>query len=197
LDIGKQLRKARRARGLTQEELARRANMSLNGLAQLEQGGRTDPHYSTLNKLATALDMSVAEFLEYERPLERAPFRGSRVEPGSLVSLGMWLEEHCGHAHLALPRDDFEAMFDELPEDSSERRTLALEVNEEYNVFCRFPKNVTPEQRVAMRKIIRDAIPEVAVKHVIALQEGALDRAYQEEAALIFEMERAIEQGTA
>jgi transcriptional regulator with XRE-family HTH domain len=69
LDIGKQIRKARRARGLTQEELARRANMSLNGLAQLEQGGRTDPHYSTLSKLATALDVSVTELLEEQRPL--------------------------------------------------------------------------------------------------------------------------------
>jgi transcriptional regulator with XRE-family HTH domain len=69
LDIGKQIRKARGARGLTQEELARRANMSLNGLAQLEQGGRTDPHYSTLSKLATALDVSVTELLEEQRPL--------------------------------------------------------------------------------------------------------------------------------
>ena len=64
LDIGKEIRSARKKRGLTQEELARRANMSLNGLAQLEQGGRTDPHYSTLSKLAVALDVSVGELLE-------------------------------------------------------------------------------------------------------------------------------------
>ena len=72
MDIGKQIRKARRARRLTQEELARRASMSLNGLAQLEQGGRTDPHYSTLSKLAVALDVSVAQLLEDERPLAMA-----------------------------------------------------------------------------------------------------------------------------
>jgi transcriptional regulator with XRE-family HTH domain len=64
LDIGKEIRKARRDRGLTQEELARRANISLNGLAQLEQGGRTDPHYSTLSKLAVALGVSVGELLD-------------------------------------------------------------------------------------------------------------------------------------
>ena len=64
MDIGKEIRSARKKRGLTQEELARRANMSLNGLAQLEQGGRTDPHYSTLSKLAVALDVSVGELLE-------------------------------------------------------------------------------------------------------------------------------------
>ena len=64
MDIGKEIRKARRDRGLTQEELARRANISLNGLAQLEQGGRTDPHYSTLSKLAVALGVSVGELLD-------------------------------------------------------------------------------------------------------------------------------------
>ena len=64
MDIGKEIRRARRDRGLTQEELARRANISLNGLAQLEQGGRTDPHYSTLSKLAVALGVSVGELLD-------------------------------------------------------------------------------------------------------------------------------------
>ena len=64
MDIGKEIRRARRDRGLTQEGLARRANISLNGLAQLEQGGRTDPHYSTLSKLAGALGVSVGELLD-------------------------------------------------------------------------------------------------------------------------------------
>ena len=64
IDIGKQIRAARKAAGLTQEGLARRANMSLNGLAQLERGGRTDPHYSSLNSIAGALGMSVGELLD-------------------------------------------------------------------------------------------------------------------------------------
>jgi transcriptional regulator with XRE-family HTH domain len=61
--IGERIRAARKAAGLTQEELARRASMSLNGLALLEQGERTDPHYSTLRKLASALGMTVAELV--------------------------------------------------------------------------------------------------------------------------------------
>jgi hypothetical protein len=44
-----------------------------------------------------------------------------------------------------------------------------------------------------MRSMIRAAIPEVAVKHGIALMEGGLDREYQEEAALVFELERALD----
>jgi transcriptional regulator with XRE-family HTH domain len=38
--------------------------MSVSAVAQIEQGGRTDPHYSTLEKLAGALNMSVGELLE-------------------------------------------------------------------------------------------------------------------------------------
>ncbi len=108
-------------------------------------------------------------------------------------SLAKWLEERCGHAYLALPKSEFEEMFDRLPEDSPERRELALEVNREYNAFCKFPKNVTPAERLSMRRMIRAAIPEVAVKHGIALMEGGLDREYQEEAALIFSVERALD----
>ena len=62
--IGDRIRTARRRARMSQEELARRAGMSLNGVAQLEQGERTDPHVSTLNKLAKALDVPVVELLE-------------------------------------------------------------------------------------------------------------------------------------
>lgn len=64
MDIGTRIRDARKAAGMSQDGLARRAAMSLNGLAQLERGGRTDPHYSTLEKLAGALGMSVGGLLE-------------------------------------------------------------------------------------------------------------------------------------
>jgi excisionase family DNA binding protein len=129
--------------------------------------------------------------------------RDARVQPeeppkaAAPPSLAEWLEERCGHAYLAMPRDEFEGMFDQIPEDAPERRELALEVNREYNTFCRFPRNVTPPERIAMRKMIRHAISEVAVKHGIALMEGGLDREYQEEIALIFDVERATESASA
>jgi transcriptional regulator with XRE-family HTH domain len=56
--IGSRVRRARKARGLTQEGLARAADMSLPGVARLEQSGGLDPHYSTLMKLADALEVS-------------------------------------------------------------------------------------------------------------------------------------------
>ena len=64
MDIGARVKSKRKRAQLSQEALARRAGLSLNAIAQLEQGGRTDPHYSTLNKIANGLGISVSEILE-------------------------------------------------------------------------------------------------------------------------------------
>ena len=57
--FGKMIRRERKEQMLTQEALARRASLSLNGIRQIETGERVDPHYSTLEAIAHALDMSV------------------------------------------------------------------------------------------------------------------------------------------
>jgi transcriptional regulator with XRE-family HTH domain len=179
---GERLRELRAEKQLSLREVEERGGPNKDTMSLAERGVHK-PHAQTLGRIAKAFGMSVAEL---SAELEGAP-----------PSLAEWLEERCGHAYLALPKGAFEDMFDQLPEDASERRDLALEVNREYNTFCKFPNNVTPADRIAMRKMIRDAIPEVAVKHGIALREGDLDREYQEEAARIFEVERATESATA
>ncbi len=173
------LKQARLRLGLSQRAVPGVAQDTLSAL----ESGRREPRPSTLRRLADAYGVQVADFFEEveESPKAAAP-----------PSLAKWLEERCGHAYLALPKGEFEEMFDRLPEDSPERRELALEANREYNAFCKFPNNVTPAERLSMRRMIRAAIPEVAVKHGIALMEGGLDREYQEEAARIFEVERAL-----
>lgn len=178
------LRAVRLQLGRTQRDVQAVAQPTLSAI----ESGRQQPHPSTLRKLAEEYGVEVRDFFEEvdQTPKSEAP-----------PSLAEWLEERCGHAYLALPKDEFEEMFDRIPENAPERRDLALEVNREYNTFCNFPKNVTSAERIAMRKMIRDAIPEVAVKHGIALMEGDLDREYQEEAARIFEVERATESATA
>ncbi len=77
-DIGRRIRKARKDAGLSQEALARRASMSLNGMASIERGEIVDPHYSTLVGLADALDMSVGELLD--SPKVEAPTSSHREE---------------------------------------------------------------------------------------------------------------------
>ena len=63
MDIGGRIRAARKALGMTQEELARRAGMSLKGMGDIERGAIPDPHYSSLNKIAEGLGVSVGELL--------------------------------------------------------------------------------------------------------------------------------------
>jgi hypothetical protein len=147
-----------------------------------------------------AEEEKLAPKVESRFSLEPSLFNGvederqrAELDERQRAELDEWLEERCGHAYLALPKGEFEEFFDRIPEDAPERRELALKVNREYNTFCDFRRNVTPSERLSMRRMIRAAIPEVAVKHGIALMEGGLEREYQEEAALAFELERTLD----
>ena len=74
------LRHHRRAAGLTQEELAERADLSTRGLAYLESGRQRAPHRSTVRRLAAALRLD----REREAALQdaaRGPAAGD--EPGA------------------------------------------------------------------------------------------------------------------
>ncbi len=64
MDISSRIKTARKIAGLSQEELARRAGMSLKGMGDIERGDIADPHYSSLSKIAAGLDMQVSELLE-------------------------------------------------------------------------------------------------------------------------------------
>jgi transcriptional regulator with XRE-family HTH domain len=63
MTIGPRVRERRTASGLSQEQLARQAGVSLNALHKLEMGRITDPHYSTLSGIAHALGVSVDELV--------------------------------------------------------------------------------------------------------------------------------------
>ncbi len=79
MDIGKRVRAAREAREMTQEELARRAGVPLNRVGRIETGVVTDPHYSTLFRLAGGLGLSMGELLEEESAVPKkalAPLSG-------------------------------------------------------------------------------------------------------------------------
>jgi len=61
--IGARLREARRERSLTQEQLAGLAGISRDLIAKLEQGRRTSARVQTLEQLAAALDIDIADLL--------------------------------------------------------------------------------------------------------------------------------------
>ena len=74
MSIGERVRTGRKALHLSQEEVARRAGVSLNQVNRLERGEIVDPHFSTLAGLATALDMQISELVgEPAAPLTEVP----------------------------------------------------------------------------------------------------------------------------
>jgi transcriptional regulator with XRE-family HTH domain len=73
--IGERVRAKRRSLDLTQEELARRSNLSLNLVNRVERGQIQDPHISTLRALAKGLSMPV-EMLVKETT-DQSPLAGA------------------------------------------------------------------------------------------------------------------------
>ncbi|MGW4370126.1 helix-turn-helix domain-containing protein [Nocardia takedensis] len=61
--FGKNIGDLRRARGMTQEQLAEKSNLALPTIAAIERGTRW-PRISTLQKLAKALQVSGGELLD-------------------------------------------------------------------------------------------------------------------------------------
>jgi len=65
------LRAIRRRKGLTLQALAKKAGrMSYTFLSNVETG-KADPSLSTLRRLASALEVSVSELVEDEKPKPR------------------------------------------------------------------------------------------------------------------------------
>lgn len=57
--LGEKIRKLRKSRDLTQEQLAELANIDPKTVIELEAGKRANPTLQTLNKLARALKTSL------------------------------------------------------------------------------------------------------------------------------------------
>lgn len=57
------VKKLREKLGLSQEKLARLADVSTNTIINIESGKQTNPTISTIKKIAKALDASVDELL--------------------------------------------------------------------------------------------------------------------------------------
>lgn len=59
----KNLAKIRKEKGLTQEGLARKADISFHTLVKIESGGIKNPRIETVMKLASALGISTDELI--------------------------------------------------------------------------------------------------------------------------------------
>lgn len=80
LAFGRTLRRHRLAQSMTQEALARSANISVNGVYMLEYGRRS-PTLDTIDALCTSLGVALSNFLA-EVESERIKMRGgTRIGP--------------------------------------------------------------------------------------------------------------------
>ncbi len=62
--IGKNIQKIRESKGISQQELAAKCNFEKSNMSRLE-AGRVNPTLSTLEKVAKALDVSLAELFTF------------------------------------------------------------------------------------------------------------------------------------
>jgi transcriptional regulator with XRE-family HTH domain len=65
-DLAGRIKRARKRAGLTQEGVARRAEISLNGYTDLERGIARNPHISTLRSIAGVLKVPVGDLVDEE-----------------------------------------------------------------------------------------------------------------------------------
>ena len=109
MNLGKNIRRMRQARGLTTVELARRARVTTGFISQLEHS-HTVPSLQTLQRVAAALDISLTYFLLEESLQPQVVRQRERqiIQPGadgSCVSLLSPLpSQHLELALLKLPR---------------------------------------------------------------------------------------------
>ena len=96
IDVGRNLRRLRRASGLSLRSLAERSRLAVNTLSLIENN-RTSPSVSTLQQLAIALEEPITSFFESDRPKQRVSYvkadRGPKAtfDHGALEDLGAGL----------------------------------------------------------------------------------------------------------
>ena len=62
--LGQNLKKLREKKGLSQDRLAKLADVANNTIIKIEQGENENPTLATLKKIAKALDISVDELIQ-------------------------------------------------------------------------------------------------------------------------------------
>ena len=62
--VGKQIRKIRESKDVSQQELAAKCNFEKSNMSRLE-AGRVNPTLATLEKVAKALDVTLAEIFTF------------------------------------------------------------------------------------------------------------------------------------
>src|SRR5690348_1024991 len=84
--FGSLLRRYRLAAGLTQEELAERARLSVRAVSDLERGARRAPYRDTVQQLADALELGENERAGLGAAARRGATSAEHPASGTLVA---------------------------------------------------------------------------------------------------------------
>src|SRR5690349_14188700 len=97
-NLGDLLRRYRQEAGLTQEELAERANLSARAISELERGARLYPYRTTIQGLGQALALSPEQLAMLELAGRRPP-AGRPNSAGATSAAGSVEPERVEHKH--------------------------------------------------------------------------------------------------
>lgn len=89
MNVGQDLRERRHAKGLTQGQLSRLADMDTPRLSEIERGVTTDPRASTLTKLYRALGVTLPWDTDSPKPSYRSGKRKRLVGPQQMPTLAV------------------------------------------------------------------------------------------------------------
>ena len=105
INVGRQLREIRTGRGLSMRRLAEQSRLNVNTLSLIENS-KTSPSVSTLQQLASALEVPITAFFETDTPKNNISYQKAGQRPraafahGTLEDLGAGLTLHGGQPFL-------------------------------------------------------------------------------------------------
>ena len=127
------LRTLREASGLSQQQVAERADLSLSLIAKMEQGRKADPRASTILALAEALGVRPGQVIEDLTPPPEGFFldkgkKGKKKKKKLLAALvGATSDSHTAHSGLAVATDGTGSAPPEHTEKESKTKTKKVQ----------------------------------------------------------------------
>jgi len=64
LKIGRNIKRIRQEKGISQDRLSKRADLALNTIVNIESGESPNPTIETLQKIANALEVSIEKLIK-------------------------------------------------------------------------------------------------------------------------------------
>lgn len=102
MSIGEKIKKYRKDKKISQRELAKVSKVSFAYIQQLEKGIKDNPSIEILNKIATALEITINDLVGYKKTVTQEILE-------NLISRGISLEKISEESNLSI--DQLEAMY--------------------------------------------------------------------------------------